>query len=183
MQNNIAPDGSNLPLEGSQGAVWRIDPDFGATRMVEQICIPNGIVWSPDQKTLYLVDSMIQTIFAYDFDLGSGTIANRRIFSGVTDLGYPDGSAVDAEGYVWNARWAGSAVVRLAPDGRIAQVVPIPAERVTSCTFGGEDLGTLYVTTSRIHISAESLARHPQQGGIFAFEPGIKGLPRPQFAG
>jgi sugar lactone lactonase YvrE len=183
MQNNIAPDGSDLPLVGSQGSLWRIDPDFGATRMVDRICIPNGIVWSPDHKTLYLVDSMIQTIFAYDFDLERGTISNRRVFSEVKDLGYPDCSAVDAEGYVWNARWAGSAVVRLATDGRIDRVVPMPAERVTSCAFGGEDLGTLYVTTSRLHIDADSLARHPRQGGLFAFGPGVKGLPRTQFAG
>ena len=183
MQNNIAPDGSDLPLTGAQGALWRIDPDFGATRMADQIAIPNGIAWSPDHTTLYLVDSAIQTIFAYDFDLAGGAIANRRVLSDVKDLGYPDGSAVDAEGYIWNARWDGSAVVRIAPDGRIDRVVPIPAERVTSCAFGGDDLATLYVTTSRLNVGAKSLARHPQQGGLFAFTPGVTGLPRPHFAG
>src|SRR5262249_30759738 len=105
------------------------------------------------------------------------------VFSDVTDLGYPDGAAVDAEGHVWSARWGASAVVRLAPDGRIVEVVPIPAERVTSCAFGGADLGTLYLTNARLHIGGESLAPHPQQGGLFALVPDVKGLPRPQFAG
>lgn len=183
MQNNLGPNGTEIPITEASGALWRIEPDLAATEMASGINITNGVAWSPDSRVLYVVDSMIQAIFAYDFDPAAGTIANKRVFSDVKDLGYPDGNAVDNEGYVWSARWEGHSVARIAPDGKIDHVVSIPASRVTSCAFGGDDLGTLYVTTSRLNVDPETLARYPQQGGLFALRPGVRGLPRPQFAG
>jgi sugar lactone lactonase YvrE len=183
MQNNVAPDGGDLPITESSGTLWRVDADLAATPMATGIGITNGIAWSPDSKTLYVADTLIETIYAYDFDLESGAIANRRVFSDVKGLGFADGATIDAEGYLWSARWEGSAVVRFAPDGSVDRVVPVPATRVTSCTFGGPELDTLYVTTSRQGVDAETLARYPQQGGLFALQPGVKGLKRPSFAG
>lgn len=183
MQNNLGPKAEEIPITQKSGALWRIEPDLRATAVVTGLGITNGIAWSPDNRTLYLVDTMEQTIFAHDFDLEAGTVGSRRVFSDVKDLGYADGSCIDAAGCLWNARWEGSAVVRFAPSGKIDAVVPIPATRVTSCAFGGPDLDTLYVTTSRLGLDAETLKRHPQQGGLFALKPGVKGLPRPQFGG
>jgi sugar lactone lactonase YvrE len=183
MQNNLGPKAEEIPITQRSGALWRIDPDFTATKVETGLGITNGIAWSPDNRTLYVIDTMDQTIFAYDFDLEAGTVGNKRVFSDVKDLGYADGSCIDAEGHLWNARWEGSAVVRIAPSGKIDRVVPIPATRVTSCAFGGPDLDTLYVTTSRLGLGADVLARYPQQGGLLALKPGVKGLPRPQFAG
>jgi sugar lactone lactonase YvrE len=183
MQNNLGPKAEEIPITQRSGALWRIDPDFTATKVEAGLGITNGIAWSPDNRTLYVIDTMDQTIFAYDFDLEAGAIGNKRVFSDVKDLGYADGSCIDAEGHLWNARWEGSAVVRIAPSGKIDRVVPIPATRVTSCAFGGPDLDTLYVTTSRLNLDPETLRRYPQQGGLFALKPGVKGLPRPQFAG
>lgn len=183
MQNNLGPKAEEIPITQKSGALWRIEPDLSASAVVTGLGITNGIAWSPDNRTLYVIDTMEQTIFAYDFNLDTGTVGNKRVFNDVKDLGYADGSCIDAEGYLWNARWEGSAVVRIAPSGKIDAVVPIPATRVTSCAFGGPELDTLYVTTSRLGLDAETLERYPQQGGLFALKPGVKGLPRPQFAG
>jgi len=183
MQNNLAPDGGEIPIKGSTGVLWRIAPDLKATAVETGIGITNGIAWSPDNRTLYVADTLIETIFAYDFDLSSGAVSGKRVFSEVKDLGYADGACIDAEGCLWSARWEGSCVVRLTPSGKVDCVVPIPATRVTSAAFGGDDLGTLYVTSSRANVTAEVLAKYPQQGGLFALRPGVKGLPRPMFGG
>lgn len=183
MQNNVAADGGEIPITGSTGTLWKIEPDRSATPMVDGIGITNGIAWSPDNRTLYFADTLAETIYAYDFDLEHGTIANRRVFNDAKDLGYADGACIDAEGCLWSARWEGSCLVRFTPSGTIDCVVPIPATRVTSCCFGGPELDTLYVTSSRQGVDAGTLARYPQQGGLFALKPGVKGLARPQFGG
>ena len=84
--------------------------------MIADITITNGVVWSPDSSILYVADSALQVIHAYDFDLGQGAVSNRRVFSAIKDLGYPDGAAIDSEGYLWSARWEGQCVARLAPE-------------------------------------------------------------------
>ena len=122
-------------------------------------------------------------IHSYDFDLAEGTSSNRRVFSSIKDLGYPDGAAIDSEGFMWSARWQGQCVARLAPDGSVDRIVPIPASRVTSCAFGEEELKTLYVTTARQALTADEAERFPQQGGLFAFAAPVAGMIRPRFAG
>lgn len=179
MQNNIAPDGSDMEVVSDAGTLWRIDPDGSATAMVTGIRIPNSIAFSPDHRTLYLADSPKQVIWAYPFDLEAGTLGTREVFSDRTDLGFPDGATVDAEGHLWSARWDGGCVARFAPDGTLDRTVAIPAERVTCCAFGGPTLETLYVTTSRANLDEDALARQPEAGGLFAVEPGIRGLARP----
>ena len=183
MMNNLGPAGEELPITAATGALWCIEPDLSARKVIGDIKITNGVVWNPQSSVLYVADSALQIIHAYDFDLGRGTVANHRVHSAIKDLGYPDGAAVDSEGYLWSARWEGHCVARLAPDGTVDQVVPIPAVQVTSCAFGGADLKTLYVTTARFGLSPEMAARYPQQGSLFAFEAPVAGLPRPRFAG
>ncbi len=150
--------------------------------MESNIGVSNGPCWSPDGKTFYFSDSKNQNIYAYDFNVDDGTINNRRILNDSKDYGYPDGATVDAEGFIWSARWEGSCVLRIDPKGRIDRVVEIPASRVTCPVFGGPELDTLYLTTSRAHVSAETLQRYPNQGGVFAFKPGVKGLLKNQFS-
>jgi sugar lactone lactonase YvrE len=172
-----------MPITQASGALWRIEKDLSYERVISEITITNGVVWSPDSRTLYVADSALQLIHAYDFDIEGGTVTGRRDFSAIKDLGYPDGATMDSEGYLWSARWEGHCVARFAPDGTIDCIVPIPASRVTSCAFGGEDLKTLYVTTARFGLTEEEARRYPQQGGVFAFEAPAAGLPRPRFAG
>jgi sugar lactone lactonase YvrE len=97
--------------------------------------------------------------------------------------GKPDGATVDAEGFLWNARFGGGAVARFAPDGRLDRLLDLPASQPTSCAFGGADLETLYVTTATQGLDREALAREPLAGRLLALEPGVRGLSEPRFAG
>jgi sugar lactone lactonase YvrE len=182
MQNNIAPDGSGFEVISNSGGLYRIDPDLTCHVIERDITISNTICWSPDAKTMYFTDTVIGTIFAYDFELGTGEISNRRDFARF-DRGHPDGSTVDGEGYLWNARWDGSCVVRFAPDGSVDRVIEVPAAQVTNCAFGGDDLSTLYITTARHGLSAAQLDATPEAGNIFALKPGVRGLADNRFAG
>lgn len=182
MQNNLGPNMEDVPITGRTGWLYRIDADGSATAMDGPFGISNTFAWSPDDRTMYFADTM-DGIYAYDFDPGAGAIANRRLFAKVEGMGFGDGSTIDAEGYLWNARWDGGCVIRFAPDGKIDRVVKMPCQRVTSCCFGGDDLGTLFVTTVRYGLDESQLAEQPQAGGIFVIDAGVKGLPDGQFAG
>ncbi|WP_205648881.1 SMP-30/gluconolactonase/LRE family protein [Acuticoccus kandeliae] len=167
-----------------RGALWRVDSDGSAVRMDDRIHVSNGLGWSPDDRTFYFTDSGRRTIYAYDFDIAAGTVANRRIFAEITEAsGTPDGLTVDAEGFVWCAHWDGWCVTRYDPDGKVERVIDLPVPRPTSCVFGGADLSTLYVTTARIRLSAGELKEAPLSGSVFAIHTNIKGLPETPFAG
>jgi sugar lactone lactonase YvrE len=145
--------------------------------MEEGLTVSNGVGWSPDGGTMYLTDSPAQTIHAYDFDADAGTLSRRRVFVDVKgEDGFPDGLAVDAEGGVWSARFAGGCVVRYAPDGRETHRVPIPAPKSTSCAFGGPALRDLYVTTASVGLSEEEIQDAFDSGDLFRFRPEIPGL-------
>lgn len=174
----------NDGLRGSTGALYRLDPDLACHRMERGIGISNSLAWSPDDRVFYFADSLRRTIFAYDFDVDAGRIANRRIFTDCADQpGTPDGSTVDAEGYLWNAQWDGWRLVRYAPDGRVDRVVPLPVQKPTSCMFGGADLATLYVTSAVWDLSSAERERQPLAGGLLALDVGVRGLPETRFAG
>jgi len=166
------------------GAVYRFDPDGSVHRMIDGVGIPNTFAWSPDGATMYLASSLDRVIHAYDYDVESGTIDNRRVFvSIIGDEAVPDGSTVDAEGFLWNAQWDGWRVVRYAPDGSVDRVVEMPVRRPTSCMFGGDDLATLYVTSARAGLSRRQMRRQRLAGGIFAIHAGVRGLPEIPFGG
>ncbi|MGH1482514.1 MAG: SMP-30/gluconolactonase/LRE family protein [Geminicoccales bacterium] len=182
MQNNIAPDGTGMEIVASSGGLYRIDPDLSCHVMATDIAIANTICWSPDADVMYFTDTAVGTIFAYDFDIAAGTISNKRDFARF-DRGHPDGSTVDAEGYLWNARWDGSCVVRFAPDGSVDRVIEVPASLVTNCAFGGDGLSTLYITTASFGLGAEDLEATPDAGNIFSIKPGVRGMPDNHFTG
>jgi sugar lactone lactonase YvrE len=182
MQNNIAADGGPIDITSNSGSLYRLDPDLSLHAMVDGIGVSNTVCWSPDDTVMYFTDTLAGCIWAYDFDADTGAISGRREFARF-DRGYPDGSTVDAEGYLWNARWEGGSVVRFAPDGQVDRVVEIDAPLVTSCAFGGAALGTLYVTTARYELSAETLQKYPQAGSLFAVDTGVSGLADARFAG
>lgn len=156
------------------GALYRVDLDGSVHRQVPDICISNTLAWSLDDSTLYFADSKVQAMRAYAFEPESGTVGASRPFAdfaGTTDV--PDGSAVDAEGCLWTALWDGGCVVRLGPDGRELRRVAVPAQRPTCVAFGGHDLRTLFVTSARVGLEGE------HDGALFAFDPGVGGLPEP----
>jgi sugar lactone lactonase YvrE len=124
---------------------------------------------------MYTGDSIDNVLYAYGYREGS--ISDRRTFTRGTDRGVPDGSAVDEEGFVWNCRYFGSCLVRFAPSGEVDRIVEMPVENITSCVFGGDALRTLFVTTA----AGSSPRNAPLAGGVFAFEPGVRGLPENLF--
>lgn len=166
------------------GSLYRLDPDGACAAMATGIGITNSLAWSPDNATFYFADTLRGTIFACDFDLDGGTLGNRRVFA-TTDAqpGAPDGSTVDAEGYLWNAQWGGWRLVRYAPDGRIDRTVALPVAQPTSCMFGGPDLRTLYVTSASIGLQPSERDRQPWAGHVLALDVGVGGLPAARFGG
>ncbi len=164
------------------GAVYRTTGDWRTTRLVDGVHIANALCSSPDGRTIYLADSRARTIWAFDHDPDGGTLSGKRVFAqtGEGD-GAPDGATVDAEGFIWNAHWGASRVVRYAPDGSIDRVVPLPVPQPSSCEFGGPGLDILYITSAREGLSDAALDGAPLSGGLFAFEPGVKGAPVPPF--
>jgi sugar lactone lactonase YvrE len=174
------------------GELYRIEPDGTASRIADGFIASNGPSFSPDGRTMYHTDSHAGTIWAYDIDPDSGTASNRRVFVRIPrEHGAPDGSTVDAEGHLWTAHWGGGRVTRFAPDGTVSRVLEIPAKSPTSCAFGGPEMTTLYVTTASIDLgpagfrpmTEAELDAAPWEGGIFAVETGVRGLPEPAFRG
>lgn len=168
----------------TQGSLYRLDADFSVHKMLGNIGIANGIVWSLDNRTMYYIDSAANTVRAFDYDLTSGNIANERVVIRTDGMGLPDGMAIDAEGMLWVAHFGGSCVRRWNPHtGEVISTVQLPASQITACAFGGADLATLYITSAAVGLDATALAREPQAGSLFAVTPGVKGAPTFKFAG
>jgi sugar lactone lactonase YvrE len=166
------------------GSLYRLDPDGRCQTMDTGFHISNGLGWSPDDRRFYFTDTGPKRIYVYDFDAESGAIENRRVFAQLPDnVGSPDGLAVDADGFVWSAHWDGWCVTRYDPEGKVDRVINLPVPRPTSCSFGGPDLSTLYITSARIRLSAQQLAEAPMSGSVFALQAGVRGLPETPFAG
>ena len=165
------------------GSLYRIDPDLSIRKMDSGIISSNGISWSLDNKTMYYCDSRA-ALYAYDYDIATGEIANRRIHIDLLAQGrHPDGCTVDAEGFLWIAEPDSSCVRRYDPEGKLEREVVLPVTKPASCTFGGPNYETLFITTLRIRMDAAELAAQPLAGALFATHPGVCGLPEPLFAG
>ncbi|MBS0410566.1 MAG: SMP-30/gluconolactonase/LRE family protein [Proteobacteria bacterium] len=166
------------------GAVYSLDADWSWRRVLDGISITNTLVCDPSGEWLYVADSGAARIDAFPIDQAAGTLGAGREFALVGGDGTgPDGSAMDAEGYLWTAIWGGARLERRSPDGVVERTVALPVKNPTSCAFGGPGLNTLYVTSARQTLSAEGLARYPLSGSLLAFEPGVAGLALPPFAG
>ncbi|WP_311273196.1 MULTISPECIES: SMP-30/gluconolactonase/LRE family protein [unclassified Rhizobium] len=166
------------------GSLYRLDADRTVSCLRGDVIVPNSICWSPDSRVMYFADTYRDRIMAYRFDADAGTIHDERLFADTSDRpGRPDGSTVDADGYLWNAEYGGGRVVRYAPDGRINRVVDLPVTQPTSCAFGGPDLATLFVTSAHQRLGPDDLAAQPLAGDVFAFDIGIKGLAEPEYEG
>jgi sugar lactone lactonase YvrE len=158
------------------GALYRLEAGR-VTRVLDGVGISNGLGWSLDDARMYYVDTPTARVDVFDFDPVTGTVANRRPLLQVEGHGKPDGMTVDAGGSLWVALWGGWRILHVLPDGSVAGAVQLPVSQVTSCCFGGPDLGDLYVTTARKGLSPERLAAEPLAGGIFRCRPGAEGLP------
>lgn len=166
------------------GTLYRLDPDGSLHEMITKVGVPNGIGWSPDNTIMYFTDShpSQRTIFAYDYDIETGAIANRRVFSAhALEKGTPDGLTVDSQGFIWSAFWDGAKIVRFDPAGQIERMIDMPVLRPTSCVFGGSGLTELYITSAGV--DEPDRAQYPLSGDLFRVKTDIKGQPKYKFGG
>ena len=164
------------------GSLFCTHADGRTQTALEGLHIPNTVAASPAGDVFYVADSKHHTLQAYDLR-ADGRLGRPRLMADLSgSAATPDGSAVDEDGYLWNAHWGGSRIVRYAPDGRVVTIVELPVSQPTSCAFGGPDLDVLFVTSAREGLS-EALADQPLAGCLLAFRPGVRGLPLPKFEG
>lgn len=174
--------GSMCSLEKPQASLYRYDPDSSLHVMETGLTLSNGLGWSPDEKTFYLTDSPHKKIYAYDFNSVTGNISNRRIFVDLTNESfYPDGLTIDSEGHIWSAMWDGWCVIRFNTKGEEILRIKLPVQLPTSCTFGGEDLQTLYITTASVGLSQAEIEKSFSSGDLFALQTDVTGLPTYDF--
>jgi sugar lactone lactonase YvrE len=173
-------------LTPGAAALYRLDPDFKVTTMLNGVTLSNGLDWTVDDRSMYYIDSLAHGIDAFDFDLGAGTISGRRLLIDVpsdrtaqTGETVPDGMTLDAEGYLWVAIHGASEVRRYSPRGEVECIVRLPVCGVTSCAFGGEELTDLYITSMVVFNDR----REPLAGALFRCTPKVRGRPARLFAG
>jgi len=166
----------NGQVAPNQGTLYRVDDNLQPEKEISPVSISNGLAWNIEDNVFYYIDSPTRQVAAYDYDPNNGTISNKRI---VFDLnktalkGVPDGMTIDADGNLWIALFGGHHVIHVNPKtGEVLRKVELPAENVTSATFGGPLLDILYVTTSGHNLSAEQRKATPHAGAVFA----VKGL-------
>ncbi|XP_034341238.1 regucalcin [Arvicanthis niloticus] len=182
----MAEETAPAVLERHQGSFYALFPDHSVKKYFDQVDISNGLDWSLDHKILYYIDSLSYTVDAFDYDLQTGQISNRRIvYKMEKDEQIPDGMCIDAEGKLWVACYNGGRVIRLDPEtGKRLQTVKLPVDKTTSCCFGGKDYSEMYVTCARDGLSAEGLLRQPDAGNIFKITGlGVKGIAPYSYAG
>ena len=171
-----------MDFTAGQGALWVLRPDGRAEQVFDGLTLPNGLGWSPDGATFYLVDTIQGWLRSWDFSPGVGITGGPRTIVEFTDqVQIPDGLCVDAEGTIWLAIWGGSRLERYAPDGTLLGTVPLPVAQPSSCAFGGPDLGALLVTSARRGLGERVTEL---DGAVLAISsPGAVGLPAEHFAG
>ncbi|BAO92027.1 SMP-30/gluconolactonase/LRE family protein [Caballeronia cordobensis] len=172
----------DMSLASTAGALFRFDEKGALSApVVEGLITQNGLAWSPDGRTMYLSDSHPQRrlVWAFDFDPDTGAPGAQRVFADLHDYaGRPDGAAVDADGCYWTCANDAGRLLRFTPRGELDREIALPASKPSMCAFGGSDLKTLFVTTIRPATNATE-----DDGYVFALNPGVQGLPEPEYAG
>ena len=168
--------------ETADGFWLRLDGDV-LTPVIDKIAIANGLAFSPDGTTMYGVNTLANSVDAFDLDTATGALSNRRLFLTLPrEEGFCDGATVDSEGGYWLAAVGGSALRRYLPDGTLDRIVALPFSNPTKPAFGGPDMATLYVTSTRMAINTDAPG-YANNGAIFALQPGERGIPETDFAG
>lgn len=182
-QGRFVVGSMDMKEEAPNGSLYRLDTDFSCHRLLGDIMVSNGPCWSPDGDTFYFTDTWSEDIWAFDYDQDAGTLSNKRTLCSTKGQdGVPDGSTVDAEGFVWNAQVYGGYVVRYAPDGSVDRRIEMPVKKVTSVMFGGPDLDLLYVTSMAKPPLPHLPEDGPLGGSLFVIRNlGVRGIPEPRF--
>lgn len=162
-----------MPSNNHKGRLYRLETDGTLHRVLDDIGCSNGIGFSPDLRTMYYTDSATRHIYAFDYDRATGEIEKQRVLIETPDgEGVPDGMRMDSEGFLWSARWGGSAVFRYDPTGKLVEKVSIPAPKVTCLCFGGDNLETAFVSTAGGNLKKTD---GEMAGGLFSVDLGVRG--------
>ena len=173
-----------LSPEPKGAAFYRFDPDGSVRPLLSDITISNGLGWSPDNRTMYYIDTPTYRIEAFDYEAETGSISRRRTLLEVPrEHGGPDGMTVDETGCLWVAHWGGGCVRRYTPRGTLDRSIEVPTSHVTCCAFGGSDLSELFITTASVGLEERLRREQPHAGDLFVVSPGVKGLPSFPFGG
>jgi L-arabinonolactonase len=169
-----------VPREPATGVLYCLDHGLKVSEVLHGIAISNSLCWSPDGRYAYHADTPTRRIDRYAFDADLGRFGARSDFCHTDDGCYPDGSIVDADGFLWNAQWGGGKVVRYSPDGDVDLELPVPAKQPSCVAFGGEALDRLFVTTATVDLDDE-LARSDGNGALLVYRTGYRGLVESEF--
>jgi sugar lactone lactonase YvrE len=163
----------DMGLAQAAGKLYRYDP-HGVAVLLSDLIVPNGLAFSPDGKTMYLSDSHPSRarVWAFDYDIDTGTPHSRRPFIDALPAGRPDGAAVDTDGGYWICGNDAGRVYRYTPEGKLDRTYTVPAAKVAMCAFGGAAMDTLFITSIR----PANAAPGAPDGGVFALRPGAQGL-------
>lgn len=164
------------------GSLYRIDSELTVNKIRSGVTIPNGLGFSPDGRQMFFVDSITGCIECapYDADTGVPGPWNILVQEGAVQ-GRPDGGTVDADGCVWSTRYGGGCIARFTPKGKLDRLIQLPFSQPTSCSFGGVNLDTLFITSASQRMSPEALIAEPLAGAVVTLRPGVQGLPEPLF--
>lgn len=162
---------------------WRYTHDGKLGRLaLPKAAITNSICFSPDGETMYFTDSPTGQIMACDYDAASGEVDRIRVFAALSPGLEPDGSTVDADGFLWNAQWGGSRVVRYSPDGRVDATIDLPARQPSCVSFAGRELDRMVITSAHKGLDEAVLRDEPANGAIFIGSPTHgRGLPEARY--
>lgn len=157
------------------GRLYCLDTRGKLTKVLDGVGTSNGMGFTSDREQMYHTDSRKREIYLFDYDEDTGAITNREVFVRTPEgEGVPDGMTVDAEGYVWSARWDGGCLVRYTPEGKEDRRIYFPAKKVSSVVFGGEDYTDIYVTTAG---GNDKETEGSGAGALFRINLDIKGVP------
>jgi sugar lactone lactonase YvrE len=160
------------PVEACRGGLYRLDGDHRVSRVLDGVAISNGMGWSPEDRTFFYIDSLLQAVDAFTYDADSGMVRDRRRMINVPmRAGLP-------------------AVHRYSPEGRLDLIVDVPVACATSVAFGGPQLRDLYITTGKLQEGPMTTRfgvtvppAQPLAGSVFVCSPGTPGVAVHQFAG
>lgn len=175
----------NVQFKEGAGALYCLSNDLSLTKKIGGLTIPNGLVWSLDDRTMFHIDSPSRKVQAYSFDKRTGAIVFERTAVTIPpEMGSPDGMSIDEEGMLWIAHWDGFGVYRWNPDtGKLLDKIEVPVPQVSSCAFGGPNYDQLFITTARERFSPELIAKYPDSGSIYVAQPGVRGVRKNIFGG
>jgi len=175
-----------LSEKANEGSLYMLETDGSVSLKLKEVTCSNGLAWNSERRLMYFIDSPTLRVMAYKFEVKNGAISDEQVaIKFPDDAGYPDGMTIDTDGMLWIAFWNGWKIERWDPHtAQMLYRIELPVSLVTSCTFGGENMDDLYITSARTGLSTDELSRQPLAGALFVIKKcGHQGIPAYEFLG